>query len=66
MSQGMAEELWPLEEAVKKFLQRRKSWKEQSDTGLTYLMIPVAEIEDLEVAYEEVQEALDQIEEDEG
>ena len=66
MSQGMAEELWPLEEAVKRFLQGRKSWKEQSDTGLTYLMIPVAEIEDLEVTYEEVQEALDQIEEDEG
>ena len=66
MSQGMAEELWPLEEAVKKFLKGRSSWKEQTDTGLTYLMIPISEIEDLEDAYEEVQEVLDQIEEDEG
>lgn len=62
----MSEELWPLEEAVRKFLEGRKTWKEQDHGGLFFIAVPVSEIEDLEAAFEEVQEALDEIEEDEG
>lgn len=65
MSHGMAEELWPLEEAVKKFLEGRKGWREQDHGGLFFIAVPVSEIEDLEIAYDEVREALDAIEKEE-
>lgn len=63
MSGGMADELWPLEEAVGEFLKRWQEWDRVDDNGSIVLAIPVVEIAKLREVYEEVQEALDEIEE---